>query len=136
MKKPLFIFSYYEDIWLDIDLLPTTRSDIMTIVTPQLPKPVDLTQSKVWATFKNVKRTNVWHKIAHALKFYLWFPYLLFKYPVFLFIAPPYFHFLVMPILKLFRKEVYTIAGDPYSECPSHVFVRPGAWQMNCLFLY
>lgn len=116
MSKPLFIFSYYEDIWLDIDLLPMHAADIMAIVQPQLSKQVDLSQSRVSVTFRTVKRTNVWHKIAHALKFYLWFPWLLFRYPVFLFIAPPYFHFLALPLLRLFRKEVYTIAGDPYSE--------------------
>jgi len=112
----LFIFSYYEDIWLDLDLLPVKRADIMTIVTPQLTRPVDLSHSRVWTTFGNVKRTNVWHKIAHSLKFYLLLPVLLFRYPFFLFIAPPYFHFLAMPVLWAFRKEVYTIAGDPYSE--------------------
>lgn len=126
MRNPLLIFSYYEDIWLDLDMLLVKHADILTICTPRLERPLDLSNSKVWVTFKNVKRVNVWHKIIQALRFYLMFPYFLLRYKIFLFVAPPYFHFLAMPILSLFKKEVYTIAGDPYSE-----IAQESLWQAS-----
>ncbi len=126
MKNQLLIFSYYEDIWLDLDILPINHADIFTINTPRLERPVDLSKSRVWITFASVVRTNVWHKIIHSLKFYLMFPYFLLRYKIFLFVAPPYFHFLAMPILSLFKKEVYTIAGDPYSE-----IAQESLWQAS-----
>lgn len=116
MPNPLLIFSYYEDTWIDLDQLPLHKADIFAITQPQLSRPVDLSRSRIHITFPGVKRVNVWHKIIHALKFHLFLPFFLLTKKHFLFIAPPYFHFLTMPFLRLFGKDVFTIAGDAYSE--------------------
>lgn len=116
MKKPLLIFTYYEDVWLDLDLIPVEKSDIFSVITPIIEKKIDLSKFKLYITFRDVKKIYVWHRIIHALKFYFMLPYLLINYKIFLFVSPPYFHFLSMPIIKCFNKRICTIAGDPYSE--------------------
>ncbi len=116
MNNPLLIFSYYEDAWIDLDQLPVNKADLFAITTPQLARPVDLSRSRVHVTFPRVKRVNIWHKLIHALKFYLFLPLFILTKKYFLIIAPPYFHFLAMPFLRLFGKKIFTIAGDAYSE--------------------
>jgi glycosyltransferase involved in cell wall biosynthesis len=114
--NPLLVVSYYEDIWIDLDQLPTARADIFAIVKPQLARKTDLSRSAVRVTFPNVKRVSIWHKLTHALLFYLLFPYYLCTKKAFLFIAPPYFHFLAVPLIRFFGKKVLTVVGDAYSE--------------------
>lgn len=124
--NPLLILSYYEDVWIDLDMLPTTKADIFAIVKPQLARPADLSNSRLYVTFENVGRVNVWHKIMHSIKFYLMLPYLAYKHKIFLFIAPPYFHSISMPLLKLFGKKLFTVSGDAYSE-----IARESLWQAS-----
>jgi glycosyltransferase involved in cell wall biosynthesis len=130
MRNPLLVFSYYEDIWIDLDQLPTDKADIFAIVQPQLARAADLSRSTVFTTFKNVKRVNLWHKLLHALKFYAFLPHFLATKKVFLFVAPPYFHFLALPVLRLFGKKVLTICGDAYSEIAFEPLWQASAFRM------
>lgn len=126
MKNSLLIFSYYEDIWIDLDLLPLKKSDLFLICHPEIEKKVDLSNSKIEITFKNIKQLSVWHKLIHSARFYLAFPGLIKKYETFIFITPPHFHFVAIPILKIFDKKIYTIVGDAYSE-----IVKEKLWQAS-----
>jgi glycosyltransferase involved in cell wall biosynthesis len=46
------------------------------------------------------------------------------KYDVFIFMCPPYFHFVYLPILRLCRKPIVTVVMDAYSEIS-----RESLWQ-------
>ncbi|MEM2618745.1 MAG: glycosyltransferase [Candidatus Hadarchaeales archaeon] len=61
-------------------------------------------------------RIGVGDKFLHALRVMVNLPRLLIKYDTFIFISPPFFHFLCIPILRTFKKRVLTISVDAYTE--------------------
>lgn len=107
------VFSYYEYIWLDLDMLPYKEMDYFMVTKPKTT--CDISSSRVYY-FTSSENDGFWQKVWVAIMFYLYFPMLLWRYQFFLIVAPPYFHFLAAPILKLFRKNVCIICWDPYSE--------------------
>ncbi len=115
MANKKLLVSYYEDAWIDLDVLPYNKYDYFLIVPFQKPKELDISKSRQFVSF-NAKRSNVLMKLLHGIKFMLMLPYLIAKYNDFLFIVPPYFHMFAMPILGLFGKRTASIVGDAYSE--------------------
>jgi glycosyltransferase involved in cell wall biosynthesis len=116
MKNTKLLVSYYEDAWIDLDVLPYKEYDYFLIVPFQRPKPgLDLSGCRTYVSFQ-AKRSTALMKLLHGLKFTLFLPLLLRRYDEFLLIVPPYFHALAMPFLKFFGKHTASIAGDAYSE--------------------
>lgn len=69
-------------------------------------------------------KITVSNKFLHALKMMINLPRFLVKYDTFIFISPPYFHFLCIPILRIFGKTVVAVPVDAYSE-----IVKESLWQ-------
>ena len=112
-KNKGLIVSYFEDIWIDLDVFDYKKFDYFCITEPFIEKKLDLSNSKIYKTF-DVKRVTVKHKMLHALKFYLYLPYLLFSYKTFMFVCPPYFHAFAQPLMMLLNKNVSMRFLDAY----------------------
>jgi glycosyltransferase involved in cell wall biosynthesis len=59
---------------------------------------------------------TVRNRISHGFNFILNLPKFVNEYDTFVFVSPPYFHFLTIPFLRILRKNVVTIAVDCYGE--------------------
>ena len=72
-------------------------------------------KNKFFYTFKNAK-LNLFTKLLHGVNLFFKIIRLVLseKYDCFIFITPPYFHFLLYPILRFFKKNTVTIVADAY----------------------